>query len=78
MAPSTWRTSHDERIVAGPNGPRPRQGEKVIALCRRAWRVVRRPFPDQFHSDVPNPWDGVTKNPRIMATKPTAAQLLPK
>ncbi len=64
-----------ERIVDGPNGPRPRQGEKVIALCRRAWRVVHRLFPDQFHSDVPNPWDGVTKGiPRTMATKPAATR----
>ena len=51
-----------ERVVAGPRGPRPRQGEKVIALCRRAWRVVHRLYPDQFNSDVPNPWDGVTKD----------------
>jgi hypothetical protein len=63
-----------ERIVAGPRGPRPRQGEKVIALCRRAWRVVHRLYPDQFNSDVPNPWDGVTKNPRVMTTKAAATR----
>lgn len=63
-----------ERIVAGPRGPRPRQGEKVIALCRRAWRVVHRLYPDQFNSDVPNPWDGVTKDQRVMATKPAATR----
>ena len=35
-----------EKICAGPQGPRPRQGEKLIALCRTAWRVVRRLHPD--------------------------------
>ena len=28
-----------ERLIHGPKGLRLRQGEKVIALCRRAWRV---------------------------------------
>ena len=50
-----------EQVCAGPNGPRPRQGEKVVALCRAAWRVVHRLHPDCFNRDVPNPWDGVTK-----------------
>jgi hypothetical protein len=63
-----------ERIVAGPRGPRPRQGEKVIATCRRAWRVVRRLHPDLFDSAEPNPWLGVTKNRRVMATKPAATR----
>lgn len=65
-----------ELIVAGgPRGrPRPRQGEKVIALCRRAWRVVHRLHPHLFDRDVPNPWQGVTKNRRVMATKPAATR----
>ena len=29
-------------ICKGPRGLRPRQGEKAVALCRRAWRVVYR------------------------------------
>jgi hypothetical protein len=33
-----------ELIVAGPRGPRPRQGEKVVGLCARAWSVVHRLF----------------------------------
>ena len=45
-------------ILAGPDGERPRQAEKVVALCRRAWRVVRRLHPGEFDRDVPNPWDG--------------------
>lgn len=58
-----------ELIVQGPNGERPRQGEKAVALCRRAWRVVHRLYPDQFDRAVPNPWDGVTKEPRAKKTK---------
>ncbi len=63
-----------ERICDGPNGPRPRQGEKVIALCRNAWRVVHRLHPECFDRAVPNPWDGVTKQRRTMATKPAATR----
>jgi hypothetical protein len=32
-----------------------RQGEKVIALCQHAWKVVHRLYPEQFNKDVPNP-----------------------
>jgi hypothetical protein len=62
------------RIIEGPRGPRLRQGEKVIALCRHAWNVVHRLYPDQFNRDVPNPWAGVTKRQRTMATKPAATR----
>jgi hypothetical protein len=63
-----------EQICIGPNGPRPRQGEKVVALCRAAWRVVHRLHPACFDRDVPNPWDGVTKQRRTMKTKPAATR----
>ncbi|MGP0095214.1 MAG: hypothetical protein ACLPKB_35475 [Xanthobacteraceae bacterium] len=63
-----------ERICAGPNGPRPRQGEKVVALCRAAWRVVYRLHPDAFDRAVPTPWDGVTKQQRTIKTKPAATR----
>ena len=56
-------------ICNGPRGPRPRQGEKAVALCRRAWRVVHRLHPHQFDRDVPNPWEGVTKHRRTKGTK---------
>jgi hypothetical protein len=56
-------------ICNGPHGPRPRQGEKVVALSRRAWRVVHRLHPNQFDRDIPNPWDGVTKHRRTKGTK---------
>src|SRR5260370_35731577 len=62
------------RIIEGPRGPRLRQGEKVIVLCRHAWNVVHRLYPDQFNHDVPNPWIGVTKQQRTMATKPPATR----
>lgn len=65
-----------ELIVQGPRGERPRQGEKAVALCRRAWRVVHRLYPDQFNRDVPNPWDGVTKQPRTKRTKPAVTREL--
>jgi hypothetical protein len=63
-----------ERIVTGPRGPRPRQGEKVVGLCARAWSVVHRLHPDVFNRDVPNPWRGVTKNRRSKAVKPAATR----
>jgi hypothetical protein len=53
---------------------RPRQGEKLLALCRASWRIVRRLHPDAFNRDVPNPWDGVTKQQRTMNTKPAATR----
>jgi hypothetical protein len=63
-----------ELICAGPRGPRLRQGEKALALCRHAWRVVHRLFPDQFNRDVPNPWQGVTKKRRLQKTKPAVTR----
>jgi hypothetical protein len=61
-------------ICQGPRGLRPRQGEKALALCRRAWRVVHRLHPSQFDRDVPNPWEGVTKHRRTKGTKPAATR----
>jgi hypothetical protein len=56
-------------ICKGPRGLRPRQGEKAVALCRRAWRVVHRLHPRLFDRNVPNPWEGVTKHRRTKGTK---------
>lgn len=58
-----------ELLCEGPRGKRPRQGEKVIATCRRAWKVVRRLYPDQFDKENPNPLVGVTKAKRNLKTK---------
>jgi hypothetical protein len=63
-----------ERVLAGPRGLRPRQGEKVVGVCARAWSVVHRLYPDVFHQDLPNPWRGVTKNRRAKAIKPAATR----
>jgi integrase len=63
-----------ELVATGPHGPRPRQGEKVVGLCARAWSVVHRLYPNVFNKDIPNPWRGVTKNRRTKATKPAATR----
>jgi hypothetical protein len=62
------------KIIDGPRGPRLRQGEKVISVCRHAWRVVHRLYPEVFDKGVPNPWQGVTKRRRTLATKPAATR----
>jgi hypothetical protein len=59
-----------EIVLEGPSGAQPRQAEKVVGLCARAWKVVHRLHPEHFDRDVPNPWRGVTKNRRTKATKP--------
>jgi hypothetical protein len=61
-------------IIDGPRGQRLRQGEKVISICRHAWRVVHRLYPELFDKAVPNPWDGVTKERRTLKTKPAATR----
>lgn len=58
-----------EKFSNGPSGARYRQGEKAIGVCRKAWRVVHRLYPDEFDKKVPNPWVGVTMKTRIKATK---------
>jgi hypothetical protein len=63
-----------ELVLAGPRGQLPRQGEKVVGLCARAWSVVHRLHPGVFNRDVPNPWRGVTKNRRTKAVKPAATR----
>jgi hypothetical protein len=61
-------------ITNGPRGLRPRQGEKVVGICARAWKVIHRLYPDLFARDVPNPWRGVTKKRRVKAIKPAATR----
>ena len=62
------------KVIDGPRGLRLRQGEKVISICRHAWRVVHRLYPELFDKAVPNPWQGVTKKRRTLATKPAATR----
>lgn len=61
-------------LCVGPRGARLRQAEKVIAICRIAWGVVRRLHPDMFDRDVPNPWEGVAKTRRTKRTRPAATR----
>jgi hypothetical protein len=61
-------------ILAGPDGERPRQAEKAVTLCRRAWRVVYRLYPGEFNRDVPNPWSGVTMQRRVKGKKPAVTR----
>jgi hypothetical protein len=63
-----------ERLCQGPRGERLRQAEKVVAICRTAWRVVRRLHPDVFDRDVPNPWEGVAKKRRTKRARPAATR----
>jgi hypothetical protein len=63
-----------DRLCQGPRGERLRQAEKVVAICRGAWRVVRRLSSEAFDRAVPNPWEGVTKKRRTKAIKPAATR----
>jgi hypothetical protein len=58
-----------EKLMPGPNGQRLRTAEKIVMLCRKAWRVVHRLHPHEFDKSVPNPWVGVTMKTRVKLTK---------
>jgi integrase len=58
-----------DKFITGPKGERLRTGEKITILCRKAWRVVYRLFPEEFPKYVPNPWLGVTMKTRVKKTK---------
>lgn len=53
---------------------RPRTAEKVVAISRHAWKVVRRLHPGLFNKEVWNPWEGVAMKRRRKATKPAATR----
>jgi hypothetical protein len=53
---------------------RPRTAEKVVAISRHAWKVVRRLHPGLFNREVWNPWEGVAMRRRRTATKPAATR----
>ena len=63
-----------DRFVKGGKGDRHRTAEKMIVLCRKAWRVVHRLHPSEFPKDIPNPWTGVTMATRIKLTKPAVTR----
>jgi hypothetical protein len=62
---------------------RPRTAEKVVAICRHAWKVVYRLHPglfikpltaDDVRQQVWNPWEGVAMKRRRKAAKPAATR----
>jgi hypothetical protein len=61
-------------FTVGTSGARLRTAEKMVALCRKAWRVVHRLYPAEFARDVPNPWPGVTMKTRVKLTKHAATR----
>ncbi|WP_050384556.1 hypothetical protein [Bradyrhizobium pachyrhizi] len=75
-----------DRILTTPvrkgKAERPRTAQKVVVLCRRAWRVVHRLHPGLFiqgpqaadEAPVWNPWEGVAMRRRQYATKPAATR----
>jgi hypothetical protein len=63
-----------EKVIIGANGKRLRQGEKAVALCRKAWRVVLRLYPEEFDNQTPNPWEGVTRERRVKKKKPAVTR----
>jgi integrase len=62
------------RFITGSSGERLRTGEKMTILCRKAWKVVHRLFPDEFPKDIPNPWLGVTMKSRVKRKKPAVTR----
>ena len=48
-----------ETLCQGPRGQRLRQAEKIVAICRGAWKTVHRLHPGAFNCDVPNPWSSI-------------------
>jgi hypothetical protein len=61
-------------FISTPAGERLRRGEKLVILCRKAWRVVHRLYPAEFARDIPNPWPGVTMKTRVKLTKHAATR----
>lgn len=63
-----------DKNITGSKGERLRTAEKMVLICRKAWRVVHRLYPEEFPKDVPNPWIGVTMKSRVKLTKPAVTR----
>jgi hypothetical protein len=63
-----------DRLTMGIKGQRLRTAEKIVILCRKAWRVVHRLYPHEFDRDSPNPWVGVAMKNRVKLTKPAVTR----
>lgn len=61
-------------LTVGSKGQRLRTAEKIVLLCRKAWRVVHRLHPEEFNKEVPNPWPGVTMKTRVKRIKAAATR----
>jgi hypothetical protein len=46
-----------------------RTGEKALIYCKSVWERMRPHHPTLFRTDVPNPWEGVTKKRREQKKK---------
>ena len=73
VADALYELVRDTPVQKGKKS-RPRTAEKVVAVCRHAWKVVRRLHPLLFNKDVPNPWEGVAMLRRRKAAKPAATR----
>lgn len=62
------------RFIETPRGERLRRGEKLVILCRKAWKVVHWLHPHAFRRDVPNPWVAVAMKRRVKAVKPAVSR----
>jgi len=51
-----------------------RTGEKALIYCKSVWERMRPHHPTLFRSDVPNPWEGVTKKRRDSKKKTHATR----
>lgn len=64
--------------VATPIDDQPRrhrQGEKAVAIAKRAWAVVRRLHPEFFRpGELWNPWEGVSLEKRHRRIKPAVTR----
>jgi hypothetical protein len=63
-----------EAVEGEEQKQRLRTGEKLVGLCRKAWRVVHRLYPEEFAKDIPNPWTGVTLKVRAKKKKPAVTR----
>ena len=63
-----------EKIINGPEGLRLRQGEKVVGLCRKVWRIMRRLHRELFDKKHPNPWDDFRLKSRTKSKKHAVAR----
>lgn len=58
-----------QRFIDGGRGERYRTAEFFVTVCKRAWSVVHRLYPDLFDQEFPNPWTGVAIRKRAKSVK---------